>query len=539
MNRRIPLAAVMPLCLILACEMGMPGGGTDNADDTDNTNTTDTSNDNTVSLSGTINSATTTPKTKHAAQTVNEKEGFGVLAQSAETGDIYRGVTDENGDFQIDIPDDEVGELFMVAIVKPDGDPAGPVVFDMTDDAGMTGLDLTQDAQLGMIMIPADKGDGPIMPGDGADLGDMVADDVMARLNDNGVPVGVLSVGKGDDAMGTPSDNPRQLCDADQDGLLDVIDADNDGDGVVDEFDPDTDRVGGIPLTAGLNVNFFMNLKVGNDNANTYYAGTATDIVAALERDTVITFEVVPTQDATRTITAVRALARPGPDYMTVAEKMTDTGMGNEVRLWSESEYAFDEAGDRFQAFVHPNEEMNAGDTFTIAVTFDDETTRFYSRMINFVFKSIPRLRNFGQADSLTAFGGTQPIPFDGAQDLTLEFNPPRDETDAFLTGLDYHFEIFYLDGDGNQIGDIDAEATYPTPITGFEAMGHRTAFVASGDAQTLSDDDTLTVTLPSEIFVDTVQTGSGAEAVSGYKIDIAAQSTGGNAAIMLHFEKQ
>ena len=68
--------------------------------------------------------------------------------------------------------------------------------------------------------------------GDDADLAnaDVVAD-VMTRVDDNGVPVGVADIGRGDEAQGTPTDDPRQRCDIDRDGMIDIFDGDDDGDG--------------------------------------------------------------------------------------------------------------------------------------------------------------------------------------------------------------------------------------------------------------------------------------------------------------------
>ena len=45
-------------------------------------------------------------------------------------------------------------------------------------------------------------------------------------------------------------------------------------------------------------------------------------------------------------------------------------------------------------------------------------------------------------------------------------------------------------------------------------------------------------MTLPKEIFANTVQTASGAVGVASYKVDIAAQNNGNNAALMVRLEK-
>jgi len=311
----------------------------------------------------------------------------------------------------------------------------------------------------------------------------------------------------------------------------------------VDDFDGDGDA-GGIP--ADIIVNFFMNLKIGSEQASPYYGKDATALDAALATDTIITFEVMAEPVATRAITSARLMETPAPSYLPDADKMTEAEGELASALWADSNYAFDEASDRFEAFVRPNAVMDAGDTFSVEVTFDDGTSEQYSRMINYVFKNIPKLVQYGAAGALTDFeigeagiNGSphQPIRFDGTQDLVLVFNPPPDETGTYLTDLDYTFEVFYYDAaDGGAINDqIDIEATWPSPPAGFEGT---TLWVFAEDL-TLSAENTYTVTLPKERFPGAVQTTSGTEqTVATYKIDITAECSSGNAAIMLMFAK-
>jgi hypothetical protein len=534
--RQIPIA----LCLFLvACstpvvtDPNSTSGPTD-ADDADGTNGS------TIALTGQIlppDAAKVAPRSQATAQT------YMIVAQSDATGTIYRGTTDASGEFQVDIPEAEAGNTFMITILGPDGQAVGPVLFGVADGDGLTGLELDGEVSLGTIALPDDPGAEAIEPGSDADeLDGRVDAELTARLDANGVPIGLASHGKGDaaDADGTPED---QVADGDEDGLIDMLDADDDGDGVVDDLDGDSE-VDGAP--SDVHVNFFMNLKIGSEQAPTYYAGTAAEIAAALAVDTIITLECVTEPSATRAITAVHALETPGPSYLPEADKMLEEDNPLDFSCWADLDYAFDEAEDRFQAFVRPNAVMDAGDTFTIEASFDDGTTQQYSRMINYVFKKIPKLVQYGTTGALVDFDVTNPgingspsqsIPFDGTQDLMLVFNPPLDETGAYLTGLDYTFQIFYYTAaDGPAINDqIDIEATWPDPLAGFEGT---TFWVASTDL-TLSPDDTYTFALPKELFPGMVQTTSGGEAaVAAYKIDITAECPSGNAAIMLMFQK-
>lgn len=524
----------------VACNLGVTPS------DSSNTTTDQGGGDNSgvsglsgVSLAGQI--VATGGAARAAADALPTDEGFLVMAQSAVSGEIYQGVSDADGKFEVDIPDSENGGTFMVTIIKPDGRAAGPVLFDESAGEGMTGLDLSRPASLGTLVVPGDVADGPVVVGGDADTKELVSPEIVTRLDADGIPVGLASAGKGADAQGGGGgagkiDSPQSKLDADGDGLPDVVDADDNGNGIVDEFDGAGDA-GGIPAGAGIRLNFFMNLKISDADANKYYTGTADQVSDALKTDTIITLEIAAEPDAKRKPVAARVLTAPAPEYLSLMEKMgTDEHGGQSFKPWSDSDYAFDVATDRLQAFVRPNALLNAGDTFTVAVEFDDGSTKLFSRMINYVFKNIPRLRQFGDTvGGLTAFSsGT--ISFDGSQDLVLVFNPPTDDTGAYLTGMDYQFEIFYNDAGGAQLnGNIDGNATFPTPVAGFSTNNF--SFNVTKDALSLAGDNTSTVTLPKDIFVSTVQTTSGAQAVGSYKIDIAAQK-GGNAAIMLNFVK-
>ncbi|MEK7730507.1 MAG: hypothetical protein AAB363_01490 [Planctomycetota bacterium] len=485
-----------------------------------------------LSISGRITSPAS-GKSRPRAQAADET--YVVVAQSTETQQVYRETTDASGDFQIDIPDSEAGNAFMVAIVGPDSKPLGPVVFEQTQDGGVTGMDLDRSASLGTISLPEDVTQTPIQPGDDADTEELVAHDVTARTDAQGVPVGVTSFGKGQEAMGEVSGEQRQRLDSDRDGMVDLIDADNDGDGIIDPLDPDSSS---DFQHSRVYVSFFMNLKIGSDRAGIYYNGTPAQIEQSLQTDTSITFDLPLPSDGGPAITAVRALDTPAPAYMAGMERGTDGPMGLESHPWSATGYAFGVGGDgRFEAFVRPNALIEAGDTFWIEITFADGSTAVVWDMIDFVFTNIPRVRRHGAPGLLKDFDGQEPIRFDGSKDLVLVFDPPRDEAGGYLEGHDYTFQIFYnAAGDGRQLNpEIDAAATWPNPPPGFD----RTTYWARASTLTLGPDNTYTVDLPAQIFPDTVQTTSGPQAVGSYKIDITAESSGGNAAIMLMFQKQ
>ncbi len=465
--------------------------------------------------------------------------GFVVTAVSEQTQRVYRGVADENGAFEIDIPGSESGNTFVLTIVGSDGKPLGPVLLAVADGTGLTGLKPQGDVDLGDIGIPANLGLGPIMAA--AEIPEAsLDDDSKTRLGENDVPVGVNSFGKGAGTLlaGEAGDG----ADGDEDGLVDLFDADDDGDGIIDDLE-DGAGAWGFP-TGDVRANFFMNLKIQVEDSRPFYHGTPEELAEALSRLTVITFEVQTEPSAARTITGAHLLDSPAPDYLPLT---TEPWTG---QLWSLTGYALEASGDRFGTFVTPNAVMEVGDTFTVQVDFDDGGTERYSRMLNYIFTSIPRLVRWGPPGALADYdpgdpplrgSPRDPLLFDGTRDLVLEFIPPLDESGAPLEGFDYSFQFFYFGDDGLQINgnDIDYEATFPAPVPGMD----RTCYwVRATDPAlaTLSAENTYTVQLPGEAFVDQVVLNDGSTVdVARYKIDITAECPSGNAAITVIFEKQ
>jgi hypothetical protein len=495
-----------------------------------------------VVLSGQLNPGQAA-KARPRMQDLQQELPFTIVAQSDQTGTVYHVETSADGQFELELPADELGNTFIVMVQGPDGRAIGPVVFGEEGGQGITGLAMERDANLGTIELPDDPQSAAIAPGADGDATALANSSLTARLNDAGAPLGLASVGKGPAC--TTTDLRTGLADADGDGLIDLFDADDNGSGLVDDFDKGDDWTG---VSDDFRANFFMNLKIQAEEAQTYYTGTDTEIAAARSRQTVITFEVLSEPGATRAITAARLLEVPGPAYLTIATVLPDDGSGP-TSLWRDLAYAFTERTDRFDAFVVPNAVLTAGDTFALEVLFDDGSSERASRMINYVFTNIPALVEYGTPTALTAFdiadpaangSPSAPLPIDGGAELVLVFRPPPDETGAPITDMPYSFQFFYNDDAGQQgfSEAIDVAATWPTEIPGW---GHNMSFwVTAEELGALSDEGTYAVTLPQELFVDEVVLADGTSAAVGsYKIDITAEAPTGNAAIMIMLTKQ
>lgn len=506
----------------------------ENANENANSDSSETENVAKFGFSGKLKLPDSAKRRPRAEGT--DDSGWEVVAVNSD-GQLYRGTVDSDGKFKIEIPDDAKGDVFSLTVLNDAGRAAGTIEFGTKGDKAYTGLTLDETTQLGEMEIPENPGDAPLMAGNAEKLQGAVAQDVVARINDKGVPVGMESLGKGDGADGPAAAGAAQGFDKDQDGLPDFVDADNDGDGVIDDSDND----GGDKLPDGLTINFFMNLKIAQADSSTYYSGSEKDIESRLATDTVITFEVFQNQGGggkTPALKGVHLKEIPGPTYLATATAFGNSGPSS-AQLWSKDDFAFElnPNTQRFERFVVPNALMNAGDSFQVELEYEDGTTAKYNRMINFIFKNIPKLMKFGPSGSLADYSGGD-VSVDATQNVVLEFRPPLDESGAPLTGMSYFFEVFYQSASG-QVNGIDTAATWPSGAPHGYGNGRTVFEVSAGDLGTLSADDTYQVTLPKEIFVDSVQTsGSGAVAVTGYQIDIAAQNTGGNAAIKLTFHK-
>jgi hypothetical protein len=497
--------------------------------------------------------AVTTPA---GAQQPRELEtGYVIVAVSSATQQAYRGTVGDNGEFVLTLPDSEAGNTFVLTVLGPDGQPVGPILMAMADGQGLTGLKPAGEVDLGTIQLPENNGDAPLVAGEDGNLEEGEVDSqIGARLDENNVPVGVASFGKGEDSLTDDADASGGI-DADKDGMVDLFDADDDGNGTVDDFE-DGAAAWKLPEGSDIRANFFMNLKVPVEDSAVYYSGTSAQIDADLATRTVITFECMPEPSSTRSIVSAHLLDSPAPAYLPLAV-LNSNGAGalpegEEAPLWSASNYAFQESTDRFEAFVVPNAVMQAGDTFTVEIELSDGTTETYSRMLNYIFKRIPRLVAYGPSGALTSFDPTDPLEngtpnapvlFDASKDLVTEFAPPQDETGTLLTNLDYALEFFFEGEGGLQLNDdIDGDATWPTPVAGTNPdapSGFARIDVKKTDL-TLTADGTYLITIPKEMLVSQVVLKSGGTAnVSLYKLDIAAQCPSGNAALTFRLARQ
>jgi hypothetical protein len=455
--------------------------------------------------------------------------GYQVFIEGASSGELYRQDVAADGSFSVAVPTAE--GTVTVSVVAPDGTPLGTIMSGAASGGSApTGLDLrSSGASLGTLNLAQ-----PLVVGSGATV---VADtSLTARVDGSGFPVGLATSGKGGAANGEAS--PGRISDRDGDGIIDILDADTDGDGLANDLDTGTALNLQLP-------GFFMNLKVGAERAHVYYQGTPTEIDAALQEDTIITMELRGSNPPT----SAKINPVPGPGWLAGAEHQTGS-LPLTYGSWSADAYAFDRVGSGssayLQAFVKPKALMQAGNLFHVEATSGTGVVKHQFRVVSYVWKNIPRLVSYGPAiDTVTTYtvptGGPAPaLTFADGENLVLTWKVPVDEVgDPIKTG--YRLEFFYENASGQVNPQINAAATWTTPVSGFSTGVQFMMDLSEADLEGSWDDveGTYTATIPSGVFPTVVTLTDGSTTtITGYKIDIAAQKNGNNAAVMLQATK-
>ncbi len=282
---------------------------------------------------------------------------------------------------------------------------------------------------------------------------------------------------------------------------------DDDDQGEDQDQDPDEDDCDQDQPNNGPQVDFhvFTNLKLDYSRAQVYYAGgpPADD---ARREDTLITFEVIPGNGV--------HLLDAKLDPMQSEPYLNGATIG--AQAWSATSYHLLSSPDgRFQNWAFPHVLPEAGDKFQAAVQTDQGNFEIGATLFE-VFVMPPYIKKIGAPGNPFPYnGGT--VPFATGLPLEIQFLPPLDADSQLMLGYAYAVEVFAIDDAGQQIAHFREDYPHPTPV---DFLG------------------TLSVVVPSELFPAEVQTPNGPVEVFDYKLDLAIQSNGNNAAIMIPFER-
>jgi hypothetical protein len=354
----------------------------------------------------------------------------------------------EGGSFELDVEtmDGTLGKNFFAAIVKKDPlEFAGTILFSSESnteasngikvDGNITNFDVNFDPDAYKALIDCDD-----------ELLTKNAEQKVRLNQTTGMPVGANNVGKGTDSK-TSNLNTDNPIDKDQDGMPDIFDAMNNGADLDNEnADNRFDSVKGSDSISSAIM--FMNLKIDEENASTY---TITD-------NAVIVLEL-QAKNASK-ISSVKAhllhtnFKNSTLDRLPSSFTAIDTYPA-ENSNWSADSYNLYKVQDqdgsyRWTVLIKPqNNTFAPGNLVLLKVSLKDGTYEYYWLTINFKFQSIATCTNTWTLGGSGKRSDPYVIADTGAQSFT--WTHPKDELGNDLAGLNYQFEIFYMNEDGNQ----------------------------------------------------------------------------------------
>jgi hypothetical protein len=490
-------------------------------------------------------------------------QGVMVIAQMVSgAGPTIRAFTNALGEFDLEIPDSLKDGEFIVSLVDSTGLAIGPLMDKASQIAnGARSVGMLIGANLpsvdfGTIKVAASG----LVETATAIAGISPVADIVARVSSAGVPVGMDSHGKGTSARSAAS-SARQLNDRDQDGLIDILDADDDGDGILDDFDSDSAAVDtGVPDGYAVDIGFWLNPS--DQDYRMLYQTDPTALKAFVKTKYILEpwFNV---RDATEAaaIAGVSLDPRNKPAYLDVMKTGPDSDPSQQV-LWSAGGYRMNESQglppngpdirqwkNRLIVPSGASADLRAGDVFNFLVTKKDGSSLVVSRMLNFVFTNYPLLRYIGtNPASLTDYSALMvasianpnaTVPGSGGEggpltiadnaDLTIRFQPPVDDLGQPIRKGGYRISIIPYNG-YSQAWNIDQATWGGAPPVGAEGgyynNNHLMLEVTVDQLQPSYDaiNGTYSLTIPRACFPNSVIPQGGAAFVpSRYSIGIVA----------------
>ena len=243
-----------------------------------------------------------------------------------------------------------------------------------------------------------------------------------------------------------PKVNPL---DRDEDGRPDIFDGMNDGKvldntDITNKTEAKTSDDGGVVESSIM----FMNLKKnkGEDLSVTEDASVVLEVVPKAGKASAITgIKVVEMSDGSRLVhtnyeSAVIAEFPNGFTEVDTYPAAASTWEAADYKLYKATNL---EGATVFTVLIKPeNNDFKPGDLIVLEVT-TTSGTEYYFNTINFKFTDIPE-----DTSSLVSGSGTKVDPYtiDDGIDVTLNWNDPKDEEGASVTGMKYRLELFYYD---------------------------------------------------------------------------------------------
>jgi hypothetical protein len=277
-----------------------------------------------------------------------------------------------------------------------------------------------------------------------------------------GKPVGMGNFGKGTGSKNT-SPNSGNILDKDEDGIPDMFDAMNDGDkldnavpGAGADMVAHSDR-----MTAAT---MFMNLKINKSDAGSFTV--ANDAVLVFEMQSSVPSKITSieafllnTNYQDSTILPIANGFTPIDTYPSTGTTWTSTG----YKLYKATNLGSQTVWTTFLKVG--NNTFQPGDLALMKVTYNDGTpAEYFWLSLNFKFTTI-----LNDTTSWSSGSGTTVSPYviSDTGGLTLTYQPPKDESNNDLTGLEYSFEIFRYNSSHVAIGTRDVVTIGTDILTG------------------------------------------------------------------------
>ncbi len=409
-HRLISFAGVLFFLLLAA------GCGSTSQDDSDAADNADASSA-TVTLSGTLATGSLSALSIKADAVASD---YTVVAIDKDTQEIYTATTDAAGTFSLDVPSDA---SYMISMVY-DGSYAGPVVFDQSDLEVHEAILPTQNTDLGAIVLDDSSGYAmtETVPGE--------LDSSVVAMADAGVPVGAGSDGKITQEGVTLNDSS----DEDADGIPNIFDADEDNDGIRNGI---SSSPSGASVISDHIQTVYMSSNIWADHDTTE---GAQDLIA-------MRLHVEPKSGHEDEIADVQCVGVPASiaDVATVrwASSLGDPeGYPDENSVWQDSGNHLYRTTtltpEEWIVSLKPGAVMNVGDTFTIRVTYTDETTEDFFVTMSYVLTDWARIATYNDLDLDTSHGTkTEPVAF-SSDTLAITISKAKDEDGNVLEGLQY-----------------------------------------------------------------------------------------------------
>lgn len=423
----------------------------------------------TATITGTLGTGVITNLgAKSIAKADEPASGYTVVAINNSSNKTYRATTDSDGAFSLDVP---TGSTYLVSLINS-GSYEGPIVFSGTGNEVTTGIAPVVDTNLGEITL--DETNGYARPATDATATDAAATAVAS----SSVPAGAGHCGK---IQQTGITN-RSDSDKDKDGIPNIFDCDEDNDNV-------RNGIASTPSSATVVSDYietvYMSSNIWKEHGSATTGSTQAEIAA---NEMALRLHVEAVEGYEDHIASVQCIDVPAAIASVATIRWAESlgepdGYPTEHSLWSDADYNLYKTTDTEQfpdeqwiVSIKPVGVMNAGDTFTIRVTYTDSTYEDFFIIMPYVMTDWAKIQTYDGTELTSDVGkktdGAQATATDDL--LTIVFAKPLDEDGNVLEGITY--AVTYGESDctgeacsvpGGEMPDpITVEDTDPTSLT-------------------------------------------------------------------------